>query len=215
MRSNPLERWGPGSGILFAICLTVLFVLSGSPPGASDKTVDVVRYWNDNDSKQIIASLFGGLAVAFFIWFAGSLRSMFRSREGGTGRLSAISYGGGLIFAAGGAIATAITFAAADTAGDVPPQVTQTLSVMNADFFVPFAASILVFQAANAALILSYGGLPRWLGYFSILVAVISITPAGFLGLPLMIVWVLIAAIAMLMREPDADAATPGPAATT
>jgi hypothetical protein len=212
MRGNSLERLAPLSGVIFAVLLTALFILTSNSPDANDKTVDVVNYWTNHDSKEIVASLMGGLAVVAFVWFAGTLRSAYRDLGGESGRLAGIAYGGALVFAVGGAIASSLEFAAADTAGDVPAQVTQTLSVLDSDVFLTFAAGIVIFQAANARLILGYGGLPRWLGYFSILLVIVSLTPVGFIAFPGTILWVLIAAILLYMQAEGPAAVDSAPA---
>lgn len=213
MRSSTLERWAPLSGVAFFVLIVVTIVLTSDSPSATDKTADVVKYWNDNETRQIIGNLVGGVAVAALIWFGAVLRSTFKDLGGESSRLGLLSFAGALLIAVAGGFASSIGFAAADTAGDVPGTVTQTLSVFNDDAFIIFLAGVLVFQAANARAILGYGGLPRWLGWFSVLLAVITVTPVGFLGALGSIIWVLIAAI-ILFRGQQPAAPEPAAAAT-
>jgi hypothetical protein len=198
MRSSTVERWAPLSGVLFFVLIAVTIILTSDSPGATDKTADVVKFWTDNDTKQIIGNLIGGLAVATLIWFGAVLRSVFEDLGGEAKRLALLSFAGALTIGVAGGIASGIGFAAADTAGDVPGTVTQTISVLNDDMFILFIAGTLIFQAANARLILGYGGLPRWLGWFSVLLVIVTVTPLGFLGLLGSVLWVLIAAIVLL-----------------
>ncbi len=212
MRSSTLERWAPLSGVLFFVLILVTIILTSDSPSATDRTSDVVKFWTDNDSKQIIGNLIGGLAVVFLIWFGAVLRSVYEELGGEARRLGLLSFAGALTIAIAGGIASGFGFAAADTAGDVPGTVTQVLSVLNDDFFIVFLAGVLVFQAANARVILGYGGFPRWLGWFSVLLAIISVTPLGFLGLLGSVLWVLIAAIILLRGQPAApEPATASP----
>lgn len=212
MRSKTLERWAPLSGVLFFVLIVATIILTSDSPGATDKTADVVKYWTDNDTKQIIGNLIGGVAVATLIWFGAVLKSTFDELGGEARRLAPLSFGGALTIAVSGGIASGIGFAAADTAGDVPGTVTQSLSVLNDDFFVLFLAGVLVFQAANARAVLGYGGLPRWMGWFSALLVILSVTPAGFLGLLGSLIWVLIAAVVLFNRDrAEGTSATPMP----
>ena len=208
MRSKTLERWAPLSGVLFFALIVVTIILTSDSPGATDKTSDVVKYWTDNDTRQIIGNLLGGFAVASLIWFGAVLRSAFEDLGGESKRLALLSFAGALTIGVAGGIASSIGFAVADTAGDVPGTVTQSISVLNEDTFIVFLAGVLVFQAANARVILGYGGLPRWLGWFSVLLVVVSVTPVGFLGLLGSVIWVLIAAIILFNRGEGTPATT-------
>lgn len=158
--------------------------------------------------------MLGALAVVFFVWFMGTLRAKFRRAEGETGQVSGIFYGGALVFAAGGAIGSSFELATADTVGDVPAQVTQTLSVMNADILVVIVAGALIFQLAAAVLTFRFGVLPRWIGYFSILIAIVSLTPVFFFGFALTIIWAIIVSI-VVYRAQEPAAASPAVAPPT
>jgi hypothetical protein len=212
MRSSTLERWAPLSGVLFFVFIVVTIVLTSDTPGATDKTADVVKYWTDNDTKQIIGNLVGGFAVATLIWFGAVLKSAFEDLGGEARRLALLSFAGALTIGVAGGIASSIGFAAADTAGDVPGTVTQSISVLNEDMFILFIAGVLIFNVANARLILGYGGFPRWMGWFSVLLLVISLTPIGFIGLFGSVIWVLIASIMMFSGQ---QGAPPQPAVAT
>jgi hypothetical protein len=132
-----------------------------------------------------------------------------RAAEGGTGRLSAVAFGGGIVLAGAIALAAAIQFAGADTAGDVPPEVTQTLSVMNADLFFGFGIGILALLLATGLVVIGTGVLPTWLGWVAIVIGILSVTPAGFIGFLLWIVWTLVASIVLFLREGAAGAPPP------
>jgi hypothetical protein len=212
MRNSTLERWAPLSGVLFFVLIVATLILTFDTPGTGDKTADVVKYWSDNDTQQIIGNLIGGLAVVALVWFGAVLKSAFSGLGGESKRLALLSFAGALVIAVSGAIASSIGFAAADTAGDVPGTVTQTLSVLNDDIFITFIAGVLIFNAANARVILGYGGLPRWLGWFSVVLVVITVTPIGFVGLMGSLIWVLIAAIVIFRGQ---EPAAPEPAAAS
>lgn len=202
MDSSRLERLAPLSGVVFVVLLVVSFIVSGSTPSPDDPPQQVTSFWQDNDSKEIIASILGALAAVFLVWFAGSIREGIARSEGGFGRLGTTAFGGFLIMAVGGLAFSGFSFAAADTAGDVPATVTQTLSVLNGDFFFMIGAGQLIALAALAAATLRHGFLPRWLGFVMIALAVLSFTPVGFIAFLAFLVVALIVSV-ILYRGQD------------
>jgi hypothetical protein len=175
-----------------------------------------VKYWSDHDSRLITSALIGTFAVIFFIWFGGVLRAALLRAEGGEGRLSMLAFAGILTIGISGAIGSALTFTVADTVNEVPAGVTQTLSVLSEDFFLPFPAGIAVFTFATGICVLRYGGLPRWLGWVAIVIGVVSVTPIGFVGFLAVFLWVLVVSIVLYLRGAGAPTTTaPPPAAPT
>jgi hypothetical protein len=121
-----------------------------------------------------------------------------REAEGEPGRLAATAFGGFLLIAAGGLALAGFQFAAADTVGDVPPTVTQTLAVLNRDFFFLLDGGVLVAVFATAAATLRHAVLPRWYGYVSIAVGVIFLTPAFAVAFPAFAIWTLLLSLLAL-----------------
>jgi hypothetical protein len=207
MNRTTLERLAPLTGIVFvALLLFVIFVVSNGEPDATDSTLSAATYWKAHDGREMIGALIAGVGVLFLVWFAGSLRATMRAAEGGEGRLSAIAFGGFLLFAVGGLLFAGIDFAAADTAGDVPPQVTQTLSVLNSDLFIPVSVGAGIAMLATGVATLRFGPLPKGMGWFAVVIGVVSMTPGGFFGFMGLLLWTLIASV-LLYRAPPAAAA--------
>jgi hypothetical protein len=207
------ERLAPLTGIVFAVLLFASFAIPGTPPSADDSTAKVVHYWSTHDTENIIAALVGAVAVVFFIWFASSLRSAIMEAEGGTGRLAAIVYGGAVIVATGASVAVGFAFAAADSVGDVPAAVTQTLSVLNIDTFLFFSAGIAVFWFGTAFATFKTRVLPVWLAWVSMVLAIVAFTPAALAAVLGFLIWVIIVSVLLYRRQPKA--ATPTAPATT
>ncbi len=205
MQRDTLERLAPLTGVVFFGLILALFILSGSQPDVKDSTTKIVSFWHDHKTKEQVAAVLGGLAVLFFLWFAGSLRASLRELEGSRGRLSAIAFAGAIVYAAGGAVASMIQFTVADAVDHVPPTVTQTLSALNNDDFLPFVAGGAVMLLATAVVTLRHGGLPKWLAWVAILLAVVSFTPVGFVGFLGTLIWVLVVSIALYLRQPQAS----------
>ncbi|OLE37775.1 MAG: hypothetical protein AUG48_03645 [Actinobacteria bacterium 13_1_20CM_3_68_9] len=93
---------------------------------------------------------------------------------------------------------------------------TQTLSVLSVDFFLPFLAGIAVFMFASGICVLRHGGRPRWLGWVAIVIGVVSLTPIGFVGFLAVFVWVLVVSIVLYLSGAETPTTTtPPPAAPT
>jgi hypothetical protein len=217
LSSSRWERFAPLTGVVFFILIAITFALSNDTPDTDTSTADTVSYWSAHDSRLIASSIIGTFAVIFFIWFAATLRSALLRAEGGDGRLSLLAFSGMLVIGISGSIGSALSFTVADSVNDVPPQVTQALSVLSEDFFLPFLAGIAVFMLATGFCVLRHGGLPRWLGWVAIALAVVSVTPIGFVGFLGAFVWVLVTSIVLYMRGPETPTAgvPPPPAPTT
>lgn len=199
--------------MLFVILVVASFIIAGESPDTDDSTLKVVKEWSDNDSQQIAAAILGALAVAPFLWFLGSLRSALRAAEGGTGRVSTIAFAGGLVLAVFALVDSSLQFAVADSVGDVPPLVTQSLSVLYSDFFLGFPVATAVFALASGLAVLRTGLFPAWLGWLIFILGIVSFVPfVGFFSIFLVFLWILITSI-LLFQRGDATAPPAAPAA--
>ena len=169
MLSGSWARFAPLAGLL-AVALLIVSVIFGSDSiDADDSTAKVIAFWTVNQDDQRLGAIFGALSLVPLVWFLGSLRSTLRRAEGGTGRLSAITFGGGLVLVAFAAVDSALQFAVADSVGDVPANVTQTLSVLYSNFWFGFAVGMALIMLAAALVILRTGVLPAWLGWVALI----------------------------------------------
>ena len=202
------ERFAPLAGVVFFLLAVAAGIVGGETPSADDPTGEVVSFWEDEEGKQIAASLLIAWASLFFVWFAASWRAAIAGAEGGAGRLASIVYGGALIFATGAALLAGLSFGAAETAGDVPPAVTQTLSVLSSELFFPLAVGISLFLLGSGVAILRTRVLPVWLGWVALLLGILAVTPAGFFAFLAAILLTVVFSILLFLR---AGAAAGGP----
>lgn len=210
MISGSWARYAPLSGLLFVALIVASIVVTGFDSVDSDDSVQkIVDFWKDNDSQQITGAILGAVAGVPFLWFLGSLRSAFQEAEGGTGRLSSIAYAGGIVLLGFALVDGAIQFAVAESAGDVPPGVTHTLSVLYGDFFFGFPVGIGTLLLASSLVILRTKVLPAWLGWVSFVLGVLTLTPAGFFVFLVVLVWIAIVSVMLYQRQaPAAPAQT-------
>jgi hypothetical protein len=208
MVSGSWARYAPLSGLLFVALLVASIVVTGfDSVDSNDSVAKVVAFWAKNDSEQIAGAILGALAAAPFLWFLGSLRSTFRQAEGGTGRLASIAFAGGIVLIGFALADSAIQFAVAESVGDVPPVVTQTLSVLYNDFFFGFPVGIGIFLLASSLVILRTRVLPAWLGWVALLLGIISFTPIGFFSFLAVLAWVAVVSIMLFQKESGAGPA--------
>jgi hypothetical protein len=128
--------------------------------------------------------------------------------------LSTVAFAGAVIMATGGAIDGTISFALAEAADDVPPESVQALQALWDNDFLPLAVGALLLLLASGLAIARHGVLPKWLGWIAILLAVLSITPLGFIGFMGGALWIAIVSVLLALRlRRESGAGTPGPEA--
>jgi hypothetical protein len=169
-------------------------------PAADASAADAVAYWSDHADKEMLISTLFAVSSAALIVFGVALRDALRELGGGVDRLASIAWAGTVVAATGIMTIVSITFTAADTAGSVAPEVTQTLSALNQDFFFPMAAGFALMLIASGSAATRLRGLPRWFGWGSIVLGVTLFTPAGLVGYYATPVWVLVVSLAMYRR---------------
>ena len=90
------------------------------------------------------------------------------------------------------------------------PSAAQAVNSIGNDAIITSAAGILVFSLAAGVLLLQGVGLPKWLGWVAIMIAVVVLTPAEGFGFLALVIWMVIASIFMLVR-PRASGPAPSP----
>ena len=221
-RWERLANWG---GIMFVVLLVVSTAITGSPPKLTDSAAKIAKYFRDNDDGLRWASYVGGLGVvAAFLWLGSVWRLMRRAEA--VPRL-AVAAAVGLVFAgmcamAGGLVEGVVAIRGVSTVGNEGARFYWTLGSM---FFSATGFGIAVFVGAFAMLIVRTRMLPRALGWFGLVVAVVNLISAagvasirdvfgvlGFLAFIGFGLFVLAASIMMLRTKPVVAAAAAPPA---
>jgi hypothetical protein len=171
----------PLTGVLFLLILIVgLFVLGEEPPGVDEDVNEIVDFYVDKDTEVYAGVIAEGLAALVLVFFAGSLRRVLRIAEGEGGTLSLVAFAGLLMVATGFAIDATISLTLVETVEDVDPAAVQTLAALWENDFVPFAVGAGIFVLALGISTLRHGAFPKWLGWVAIVLAVVAVTPIGF-----------------------------------
>ena len=203
-----LERFAPLTGVAFVVLVIVAVIVGGETPDADDPIAKVVTYWDDNKDQAIASAIIAAISTVPLLWFAGVLRAVLAAAEGAPARLANTAFAGAVVGTVGWLLLIGFTFVAADTVGDVAPQVTQTFSVLQADFFFPLAAGFAVFLLASGLAIVRWGALPSWVGWVALVLGVVCLTPGGFFAILLMLVWIVVVSVMLFQRGAAAPPAT-------
>jgi hypothetical protein len=204
MNESGLEKFAPLSGAV-SVALIVIGVLVFNYYEFLPPAEKMAEFLNGNSSRVSTGGYLGSIAAFFLIWFAGSVRSALIEREGGTGRLSTIAFGGGLA----ASVALGISFigiAASGLRAGAPGGISADNAVAMYDFWSQltgqlFAIFMAVFIGATAVISLRSGLFPAWFGWVSALVAFGLLTPFAYLVLAFAIVWLLVVSIWLYLRS--------------
>jgi hypothetical protein len=199
------------------VLFVAAFFVQGELPSGDDSVAEVASFYDDsgNRAQVIIASYMFFLGGVFFLWFLASLRRRLIEAEGEPGRLTPIAFGAGIVF-----IAMLMVGAAcfASIAGDIAfgDEKVATVASGDAARVLPelgfpvlliggmFAAIAMI--CATSVLTFRTGVLPRWIGWYGFVAAVLLLAAVVFLPMILFVLWVLFVSIAML-RQAKATAA--------
>jgi hypothetical protein len=207
---NKWERWAILSGAL-AVPFWIASVALISTKVKGSKGPEILTHYQQHSDGILAAGLLWAIGTLLFIWFLGSLRSRYLAAEGGAGRLTALAYGGGIA-----AATIAMLIPVADEVGalnkdDIDASGASVLHHFSDGFFVAAEYTLPVFFFASAILVLRYAVLPKWLGWFSILIGIVLlIGPIGWAAFIFATpIWTLIVSIWLYMRTPTAAVSTP------
>ena len=201
----------PLTGVAFIVLVIVGFIVGGEPPDADEPLQEIVDFYVDDRDSIFVGVYLLGLATVFFIFFANYLRTVFH----GT-RAAATILVGAAIFVVGGAIDGMLLIAMTEAAdNEVPPESIQTLQALWDNDFLPFAIGITVFVTSVGVSILRTAVLPRWLGWVTLVIALVSVAgPIGFFAFPLTGLLILVLSVWLAViarREATPPAAVPPP----
>jgi hypothetical protein len=177
------ERIAPLSAFFVTAFAVASFIVTGETPGTDDSARQVVDFYTDNKDQVFVSSSLATLAGLALVWFAASLRAHISEREGGSGRVAALPFAAAILIAVGITIFAGIEAAAADSVDDIPAGALQALNALDNGMFFTLALGNLVMYTSLAVAILRYGVFPRWLGWVSAILAVVSVTPLFFIAL--------------------------------
>jgi len=206
MDGSRWERLAPLTGVVFTVLAVAGNALQGSSPDFLDEPQKIVDFYVDSSDTIGLGMNLAAVSLVFLVWFFASLRRTLLAAEGGDGRLASIAFGGGLV-------ATALLMASFalnglgglragedDTIGAEVAVVLYDGSSILAGLGATMA--MVVVLVATAIAVFRFRPLPSWLGWVSVLLAVIGLFgPISWVLLLLFPLWVLVTSILLYQRQ--------------
>lgn len=170
------EQWGAATGFLALALGGAGATFERGAPAAGAPAAEVAAFFAEYRTELLIQSLLMILSAGALLWFLGSLRSFLLRAEGGTGRLSTVAFGAGLVgFGLQAAIQAPQSALAMASDGTLDPQLAAMMSDLGFALSIVAYVPIAVMLAAVAVVSLRTGALPAWLGWLSAGAAVASL----------------------------------------
>lgn len=188
---------GPALGVASVVGAAIALPLGADQPGATASANQAVTYWSAHSGKQLLAAAILALTAAALVCFGATLRRALESE----GVVADVAFGAMLVGAAGLLTNVAFAAATADTAGDVSPGVTQTLSTLTVEFAAPMAVGFGLMMIASGAAAAISRIVPRWIAAPAILFGLFGLTPYAdptYWTFPL---WILVLSIGLFARR--------------
>ena len=174
------DRFAPLSAFLMTLLFAAAFILLGETPSIGDSADKVASFYKDNETETFISSALVSLGSIALVWFGSSLRSHIGRREGEAGWVASLPFAAAIMIAVGATIFAGIEATAADGADDLPGAAIQTINALDNDMFFTIAAGTLLMYLSLAVAIFRFRVFPKWLGWVTVIFAIVSLTPAGF-----------------------------------
>jgi uncharacterized protein DUF4386 len=195
----------PLTGLLFVVILIISFVVGGEPPDVDEGAAKIAEHYTDDKDSIEVGAFLSGLAAIFLVFFANYLRTIFQ----GTRAAATILVGAAIVAVAAGIDAT-LLFAMAETVEDVEPASIQTLQALWDNDFMPFMIGLAVFLASLGISIVRTAVLPKWLGWLTLVIALVSVAgPIGFFAFPATGLLIIVLSVWLTLRERRASAPPP------
>jgi hypothetical protein len=217
---NGIARFAPLTGFAAALLGILAFVLAwtwADEPDSDAAATEIAVWMTEKSWEIIVTGWIWWLAVASFLWFIGSLRSVLGSAEGGTRRVTSIAFSAGVVFTVFAALffVPVVAGAAANEFDDRPitPGTADVLWVLGTGVFgvVEIAAAVMIL--AVGLVVVRTGALPKWYGWLSLLYGLwLLILPIGWIGMIGLPVWILLTTALVWMAESKGAAPVATPA---
>jgi hypothetical protein len=200
------ERWAGLAGLGFVVAYLAAFAM-GIEVGPSDR--EILDYYADSGhrAREVVALLphrgGGTVPVALHSGRAGRRRPR---RPGGLdGRAGRVRGGlaASVLILAGNALSRATAFSAMDAEFKLEPNTRRLFENAGFLMFVCGALAAILLTAGVAVAALRHGVLPRWLGWSSVVTAVLLPLAIGFVGFLVFLLWVLLVSGVLAFRQRD------------
>ena len=200
------------TGVAWAVLAVVGIVTSGGEtPNGEASPAKVISYYGEHSSEIKLSGVFFSIAFAFFLLFCGTLRSFLRRNPANEGLATLMLVSAAIVIVAAG-IGGGVELGLAKNIHHMTPGAAQALNVVENEVFLPVLIAGFVFSLCCGIAILRGSLLPRWLGWVSIVIAIVFLVPpAGIVALFVLFFWSAAVSILMFLRF-DRGEVHPAPA---
>jgi hypothetical protein len=199
--TDRLGRFGLLAGALAAVLWTVgVFVLEGAGnPSGPESGATIAEFYRDDRVAILLAATLHGLGGVLFLWFVAALRPMLEAAGSPRWLATAMVVGG----TAGGALMLLLTGGQSTGATTDKELLTPDTAIvfwrLAHGVFVAAELALAVFLGALSILALRRLVLPKWLGWFGLVVTILLlIPPIGWAALLFLFpIWLIVASIVL------------------
>ena len=207
------------SGAVGIALVLASFIAAGTAPAAGAPTAEVVSFYDQHRTGQVVSAVLLSLGSVLFLVFTAAFVT-FLQREDARPRAEAtVCLGGGVLLTMGLTLFAGLSLALGDVGGSLDPSALRVLHVLNQELFYPVTVGTAAYLLGAGAGVLRTGALPRWLGVVALVFAAIAAVPShvlggslvhigfvGFMGLGL---WTVVASGLLATRNGPAQPARP------
>jgi hypothetical protein len=195
-----------GLGVVYAAMFVIAQALIGNGPGTGASGAAIVEYYRAHRASEIAGVFVVAVALVAFSFFLAALGRALRRSELGrgeeAGQMGMVVTIGGAVYIVGLLVMAVSSIALVDAAHYHLGGAAQTLTVFSNDLWVPVVTGLSVLALGTGVSVLRTGGLPRWLGWASVVLGVLALSgPAGAVAFLLAPVWAFVVGI-VIMRTP-------------
>jgi hypothetical protein len=200
------ERWAALAGLGFVVAYVAAFSM-GIEVGPSDR--EILDYYADSGhrAREMVAFFLIAAAALCLLLFSHGIRVVVDRAGPAVSSAARVAFAGGLagsvLILAGNALSRATAFAATDAEFELEPNTRRLFENAGFLLFVCGALAAILLTAGVAVAALRHGVLPRWLGWSSIVTAVLLPLAIAFVGFLVFLLWVLFVSGVLAFRRRD------------
>jgi hypothetical protein len=194
-------RWPALLGIVFVVLLALrLYVVGAGVPEADASGEEVLAYYEDNEVKEVAASVLAIVAAASLVFFGAHVRRAILQLEEPGGFLAPVAMAGAVLLAAAIGVAESLHGALVIDPQYLTPESAKALNVLDQQFIFSTILGLGVFLLALGLASVRLNVLPAWLGWIGIVVGIAGFV-IGYLAAVAALVWILVTSVVLYLRS--------------
>jgi hypothetical protein len=199
-------RWAGIAGLGFVVTYVGAFAM-GIEVGPSDR--EILDYYADsgNRVREVVAFFLIAAAALCLLLFSHCVRVVIDRARPSASSAARVTFAGGLaasvLILAGDALSRATAFSAMDAEFELEPNTRRLFENAGFLLFVCGAFAAILLTAGVAVAALRHRVLPHWLGWSSVVTAVLLPLAIGFVGFLFFLLWILLVSGVLAFRSTD------------